>query len=171
MVGLASMLGHNLYWLVRNQVQRGCNEKLCVSPSELETVAWRASNPKISKLALYYLLARRIPHATLTIPPAWRRERADLEDIARVRALVGKTTLLVAATHVDRLSGLGITRQRRLRVDGVRRGPTEQRGREPETYVFLFDETATDYVVAETEDEKGPIFVMPRSVHAEVAPR
>ncbi|HKE18381.1 MAG TPA: hypothetical protein VKB80_26065 [Kofleriaceae bacterium] len=172
-VGLALLLGHNVVWLAHHQTRLSCSERVCTSPRRLERVAWRSRTPKISLLALYYLLNDRIPHARLTIPSSWRREKPQLEELSRLEVDVSDGELLVAPGYVEQLRRSGARRHRSIRGDltWARTRPAPDMAVEVEDYVFLFDAATTDYVVAEAPGEGGPIFVMPRSAYAGVAAR
>jgi hypothetical protein len=173
-VALTLLLGSNVFWLARRQATKGsCAEKVCLSPRALEKVAWKSRNAKISYLALYYLLNERIPHSRLTIPRSWRSQKAQFEEISRVRVQISKKRLLIDSRHLDGLLPSGERRERTLRGD-VRFARTENATEGAiERYIFLFDEGITDYVVAESREESGagPIFVISLAAYAKTAVR
>lgn len=166
---MALLIAHNVYWLYRNQVDLTCKEKLCVWPRELEKSAWASRNPKITDLAIYYLLNDRIGGARLTIPSWWQRRRWELEHLARLEVQVAERPLLVDPAAVRPLR-----KESDLRRRWVRRGEPAEGGRSvviKHDVFFLFDDAAVDYVVAETDRGSGPIFVLPRARYAQVARR
>lgn len=158
-VGLVVLLAHNAYWLVRNQTQPSCRERLCVSPRSLERFARRSGDPRIVGLANNYFLRRKIPHTRLAVPRWFAGEKWNLEHLSRLRVEVSRDPFIIDPQHVERLRKTSTARR-------------AWRRRKPAQVLYLrLDPRATEYVLAQTDEDHGPIFVMPRSEYAEVAAR
>jgi len=156
---LVLFLVHNVYWLVRNQTERPCNQRVCRSPRSLEAVTRLSPNPKVVALATFYFLNRRIPNSRLAIPPWLARQQWNLEHLSRLRVEVSDQPFLVDPRHTEQL------RRASTASRPFRRSP---RGAARDL-ILLVDQKAGDYVFAETAQATGPVFVMPRSRYAEVA--
>lgn len=164
LVGLGLLLVDNVYWLVRNQARLPCREKVCVSSRSIEKV-WRdQSRPVTVALANAYFLKQRISPARLAISSRMAKEKWNLENVAQLRVEVSDGPLIVDRRTIRRL----------------RRSSTERRsilwrrskGRIIASDLYLhFDPAARDYVLAETDDSAGPLFVLPRSEYSRVEAR
>ena len=161
---LAALVGHNLYWLVRNQRELPVNERPHRSPRGLEEVARQNPQSKIhGQLATFYHLAKRIPGARVTLPPRFDAERWFFERVARLRVTTSPERLVVAPKDVRRL--------RTSRTgSGQWRVPT-QRGRfGPIEIQFRLDPMVDDYVLAERRDGRE-LFFFPAAEYPGVADR
>jgi hypothetical protein len=113
-------------------------------------------------LASWYFLNERIPHARLAIPRRMADQEWNLEHLARLRVEVSDKPFLVGDEHVERLIGS---------ASGRRELPRRRKS-QPRRYLYLhYQPDANDYVLAETDEPNGPVFVMPRSDYARVAAR
>lgn len=161
-VGLGLLLADNLYWLVRNQIELPCVIKACVSPRGLEAVTRKSTDPKIATVANWYFLNRRIPGRKLAVPRRMATIKWHLENLARLRVEVSDRSFIVDAGHVERLR----------RTSAERREVRWWRRKSVRGQLYLrVDPAATDYVLAETAEADGTLFVMPRSEYAAVAAR
>lgn len=158
-VVLVLFLVHNVYWLIRNQTERPCDQRVCRSPRSLEAVTRLSPNPKVVALATFYFLNRRIPDSRLAIPPWLANQQWNLEHLARLRVEVSDRPFLVDPRHTERLRRASTASRRFRRTP---RGAARD-------LLLLVGQKAGDYVFAETAQANGPIFVMPRSQYAEVA--
>ncbi len=167
-VGLAALSLQNVYWLVRNQTELSCQQRVCVWPRALHKVASLSSSRKARVLAIYHLLNQKIPDATLTIPSWMAGDRWSLEHLARVRVQISPERLTIPRGHIGRLKRLSLERDRLLRPD-PRGGP----GRVYQHIHFVFDEGSTDYVIAEAGKRriKDPLFLLPRSEYDRIVAR
>ncbi len=163
-VGLVALCIQNVYWLVRNQTELSCQQRVCVRPRPLYLVA--SQNRKSRGLAIYHLLNQRIPDATVTVPPWMRTHAWYLEHLANVRVQIAPEPLMIAPGHTKRLKKLAAERDRVERRGG-RGGP-----RHPYQPIhFVFDKSSTDYVIAETGGIEDPLFLLPRSEYDRIARR
>jgi hypothetical protein len=166
--GLAVLSVQNVYWLVRNQTELSCQQRVCVWPRALYKVASQASSRKARVLAIYHLLNQKIPDATLTIPRWMAGHKWSFEHLAGVHVQISPEPLRIDNSHTSRLKQLSQERDR------LARRVTDEDGRRRRRYQhihFYFDKTATDYVIAEVGAVTDPIFLLPRAEYERVAQR
>lgn len=154
----AIVLVQNVYWGYMNQwsdQRQSCNYRVCVRPRALDRIARESSPGKIRSLIRnIYLFRRRIPGKKLTIPRRTEADRWELERVAGVRVEVSEEKFIVPADKVAALKKK--SRLQGLWYEGRRGGKQVTR-----PLFFRFPKGATEFVVAETADEKGPVFVLP----------
>src|SRR6266545_5643622 len=139
-VGLFLLVADNVYWLVRNEVELPCAEKVCVSPRSIEEVSRRYPNQQIVTLANWYFLNQWIAHSRLAIPSRLSSQKTNLEKLARLRVEVSDKPFIIAPQHISRL--LATSTQWRP-FQWRRRRKTSS------SYLYLrFDPQASDYVLA-----------------------
>lgn len=160
---LGLLLVHNLLRAAENQRDLPCREWICAQPRDLEQLAAEGP-PKIAAVSgVFYYLGRRLPDATLTIPPWMEKYRWELEHITRVRVEVSAASLLVDPAKIDPLRGGGRRRW-------MRRGGSEGRWLFQDIHVVV-DDSATRYVLAEEGATWGALFVIPAARFEEVRVR
>lgn len=157
---LVALIGHNLYWMVRNQREVGCGYSLCVQPRDLAKVAEANPHPTVSgRVALYHFLREHIPGATLTVPPWMADQEWHLERVAGLDVVVSGTPLEIAPAHVDRLTESARFHRRWMRDRNRPRKPIWR------PLHIRFDRKSTRYVFAETPAQRGPLFLLSEDVY------
>ncbi len=162
---LVALIGHNAYWTVRNRREMSCGYVPCVQPRDLARVAEADEHPVVAgRFANYHYLAKRIGGATVTVP-AWMTTQDQLwhlQRVARLHVVVSQTPLEVAPAQVR-----GLTRGTRTPRRWLRE---RRRGKDIWKALHVrFDRSATRYVLAETPESRGPLFLLPESQYLDAA--
>lgn len=163
---LVALIGHNLYWMHRNQSEISCGYTPCVQPRDIGRVAEANAHPIVSgRIANYQYLRERIGGATVQVP-AWMDQDQvwHLERVARLDVVVSETPLEVAPERVRALRKMISRPPRRW----LRERKGGKRGIWKPFYVQL-DRAASRYVLAETPDLRGPLFLLPERLYGKVA--
>ena len=154
----ALVLVQNVYWGYVNQwsdQRQSCNYRVCARPRSLEQIARESSPGKIRSLIRnIYIFRRRIPGKKLTIPRRMEADRWELERVSGVRVEVSDQKFVVPPDKVASLKEK--SRLQGKWYEGRAGGKQVTR-----PLFFRFPKGATEFVVAETADEKGPVFVLP----------
>jgi hypothetical protein len=163
-VVLAFLVGHNLYWLVRNQGELPPNDRPHRSPRDLEEVARQGPMSKIyGQMATYYHLAKRIPGASVTVTPRVEPERWFFERVARLQVTSSPVRLVIPPKSARRLRALTTAK-------GSWRVPTQGGRHRTIELNFHLDPTVDAYVLAERSDGRE-LFFLPAAEYATVAGR
>jgi hypothetical protein len=163
-VVLALLVGHNIYWLIRNQGELPPNDRPHRSPRDIEEVARQNPQSKIyGQMANYYHLAKRIPGAAVTLTRRFEPERWFFERVARVHVTPSPVRLVIGPKSARRLRAVNTAK-------GSWRVPTHAgRHRTIELNIRL-DPTVDAYVLAERSDGRE-LFFLPAAEYATVAGR
>lgn len=156
-VVLAALIVHNLAWAVRNQ--RGLPPSLRphVSSTSLAEVTAANKHPSVhGRLAIYYLLAERIPGATLTVSTRFADAVWMFERVARQRVEVSEQLLVLPVEHEQ--SVRDAAEHRRWFVRGSKGAELSYR----ELYLLL-DDDSRDFVLA-TSTTSSDLFLVPASL-------
>jgi hypothetical protein len=159
---LLVLIGTNVYWSVRTEVDEPCVFTPCVHPATLEATARENRHAVVSgRYAAFYGLARRLGDATLTIPPDWEEHRWYLERMAGLEVVTAPAPMRVDPARVPELRKAQAEQFKFLRR---RNGTRKAWGQ----IHVLVGERGGDYVVAENPDGDR-FFVMPAARYPEVA--
>ena len=153
-----------LSWLSPKSWQRPCGYFVCTQPRDLAQVAARNKHDVVrGQEQIYYYLSEEIPGARLTIPDWMEEHRWYLERVSRLRVEVSTSPLLVAPERLDSLVAAKSVQREWLRKKGSRKKRVWQ------TIYMFFDDTASDYVLAESGGMHDPLFLLPRARFDSVA--
>ncbi len=162
----ALLLVQNVYWGHLNQwsdERLSCNYRVCARPRSLEQIARRSTPRKIKSLVRnLYLFRNRIPGRKLTIPRRMEADRWELERVSGLRVDVSEEKLVVPPDKVASL-------KKKSRLQGQWYEGRSGGKQITRPVYFLFPRGATEFVVAETADEKGPVFVLPAPQYASLS--
>jgi hypothetical protein len=155
---LAALVGHNAYWLVRNQRELPLHERPHRAARDIEQAARESPDPRIhGRLALLYHLAKRIPGSVITITSSLAADRWSLERVARLHVTTSPVRLVIAPASVRRL--------RAVRTSSGRWGGSRRR------YIDLnvrLEPGVDAYVIAERLDGRE-FFLLPAEDYPAVA--
>lgn len=161
---LLVLAGDNLYRFGFLQRTETCDYTLCLRPRSIESNALENPHPTVAgRYALYHHLARRIAGATVTVPPWMADHAADLGRIGRVRVVVAEAPALLGPDAAKVLRRDATKSLRWL----VERKP-KKRWRDLHVIV---EPGAREYVLAETGEELGDVFLLSGARYDEAAQR
>ena len=162
---LVVLVGSNLFSFARLESEQTCDYTICVRSTELAQLAADNRHADVKgRLALFHQLAARIPGATITIPPWLEELRWDLERIGRLRVVVAEGPMLVDLEQVPALRKESNARHRYLRK-------TKPNPLVWQRMTMTFAGSDVDYVIAQADEDRGELFLIPAARYAEVARR
>jgi hypothetical protein len=157
-VVLAALVAHNAYWLLENQRVLPPHERPHRSARDIEELALESRDPRIrGRLALLYLLAKRIPGTAITITSSLEAERWSFERVARLQVTMSPGRLVIRPRSV-----------RRLRATKTTSGLWSGSGRRGIDLNVRLEPGVNEYVVAERRDGRE-LFLLPAAQFATVA--